>query len=218
MLSIYGLEDWLGGGSHPAPNLPPTPTKLAPLQVQSMHRHIQQQFQTHLPGELDCTLNMVDVPSLGLMANCDFGAIFFFGLRRLVLFLMCEAGARESAGGDYRAPCATFRLPAPSRPTDKDRNDDSLGASSAPAPSAAPPTLRAEYQCCRAGIAQSQSESTHRPSLERGYFDHPSQHRPSVDKHAHLPGALTPHATMTRTATYQQPPSPTQQGFQPVFV
>ncbi|KAF7297196.1 hypothetical protein MIND_00952700 [Mycena indigotica] len=125
-------------GKSPGPSsLPPTPTLDVP---QRQHRSTE--MQMHLPGEPDCTLDMVEVPSL-------------------------------------RGRAVVQDLPQ-QFPVQKRFN--SLGASS----SLAPPTVtpRTEFQ---------RSVSAGSAAL----LAHP--------QYAHMPGASTPYATMTRLDTYQQP-------------
>ncbi|KAF7339245.1 hypothetical protein MVEN_02002300 [Mycena venus] len=193
------LKGLVRRGKSPGPSsLPPTPTELAPSQFQA-RGHLPQEHQIHLSGEPDCTLDMVDVPSVR---------------------------GRGVLQGEY----LISYLPPSQQPfpAHGQKRFNSLGASSALAPSA--PAPRAEYQrSVSAGSAALLSQSQ-RPGLaqsqQRGQLDSSAPHRPSLDKYAHLPGASAPYATMTRAATYQQPASPrsvppkspTQQGFQPAFV
>ncbi|KAF7327809.1 hypothetical protein MKEN_00360700 [Mycena kentingensis (nom. inval.)] len=139
-----GVLGLMRRGKSPGPSLPPTP----PLDVaQRPQRSLQTQTQ-----DPDCTLDMVDVPSL-------------------------------------RGRAVAKDLPPQQFPAQKRFN--SLGASSALAPA---PQPRAEFQrSVSAGSAAllAQSQQAH---------PHP--------QYAHMAGASTPYATMTRLDTYTQPSNP----------
>ncbi|KAJ7042702.1 hypothetical protein C8F04DRAFT_1176309 [Mycena alexandri] len=194
--SVSGVLGFVRRSKSPGPSasMPPTPTlESAPPPATHSIRGRQDsiQFQTYLPGEPDCTLDMVEVPSVRG--------------RAVVKDL----------------PILPPQPQVQPFPAHGQKRFNSLGASSALPSNTTPSQARPDYQrSVSAGSAallhnqqQSQAQSqgqripaqyAHLPGASAPYA---TMTRAAQPQYSQLPGASAPYATMTRAETYTPPKS-----------